>query len=151
VPDDLPFVDEFEVLIEASAGEVFLCAAARIGRSLEGQGARVFARLLGCAHRGASYTVPPVEGQETNGFRVAEVKHPKKLVMEGEHRFARYRLSFLIEPLAEKRALLRARTEAAFPGVVGAAYRALVIGSGGHEVVVHRMLASIAKRAEGSR
>jgi hypothetical protein len=39
---------------------------------------------------------------------------------------------------------LRALTFAAFPGVHGKAYRALVIGSGGHRIVVRRMLKRVA-------
>jgi hypothetical protein len=92
--------------------------------------------------------VPPVEGQEANGFRVAKVTSPKLLVLEGRHRFATYRLSFFVDPLAEDRSHLRARTDAIFPGALGALYRALVIDSGGHEIVVRRMLVAIAKNAE---
>jgi hypothetical protein len=99
-------------------------------------------------NRGTSYTVPPREGQEANGFKVAEVEEPKRLVLEGKHRFASYRLSFAVDPRAENRAQLRARTEASFPGIKGAVYRALVIGTGGHEIVVRRMLARIAAGAE---
>jgi hypothetical protein len=38
-----------------------------------------------------------------------------------------------------------ARTWAEFPGPAGAAYRALVIGSGGHRLVVRRMLRRVAR------
>ncbi len=92
--------------------------------------------------------MPPIEGQEANGFRVAKVAAPKLLVLEGRHRFATYRLSFSIDPLAEGRSHLHARTDAVFPGAQGALYRAHVIGSGGHEIVVRRMLGAIARQAE---
>jgi len=36
--------------------------------------------------------------------------------------------------------VLRARTEAAFPGLLGRLYRAAVIGSGGHRLVARRLL-----------
>jgi hypothetical protein len=42
---------------------------------------------------------------------------------------------------------LRALTFAAFPGLHGKVYRALVIGSGGHRVVVRRMLKRIAAQS----
>ncbi len=42
---------------------------------------------------------------------------------------------------------VRARTYAAFPGVTGRAYRALVIGSGAHRIVTRRLLSRVASRA----
>jgi hypothetical protein len=42
---------------------------------------------------------------------------------------------------------MRARTRAAFPGALGRAYRALVIASGGHRIVVARLLRKIEARA----
>lgn len=42
---------------------------------------------------------------------------------------------------------MRAVTLAAFPGIHGRVYRALVIGSGGHRIVVRRMLQRIAAAA----
>ena len=145
---DLPLIDEFDITVEASASLVFEATARNMGRSFEGPLARVFSGLLGCVHRGTSYTVPPVEGQEANGFRVAAVNQPERLVLEGQHRFAMYRLSFVVDSLAEGRSQLRARTDALFPGIKGAVYHALVIRSGGHEVVVKRMLAAISRRSE---
>jgi hypothetical protein len=150
VPDELPFIDEFDAVAMAPAPAVFLALSRRFARSLEGRVARIGARVLGCAHQGTSLAVPLAEGQEGMAFRVAEVCEPKRLVLEGRHRFASYRLTFLVETLEENRTQLRARTEAAFPGMAGAAYRALVIGSGGHEIVVKRMLAMIAAGAERS-
>jgi hypothetical protein len=41
-----------------------------------------------------------------------------------------------------------AQTWAAFPGIRGRLYRAMVIGSGGHRVVVRRMLRNIAAQAD---
>jgi hypothetical protein len=40
-----------------------------------------------------------------------------------------------------------AQTWAAFPGLKGSIYRALVIGSGGHRIVVRRMLKRIAAQS----
>ena len=42
---------------------------------------------------------------------------------------------------------VRATTLAEFPGIAGRIYRALVIGTGGHRVVVRRMLRRIADAA----
>jgi len=147
MPNDLPFIDEFETVVEAPAAAVYLAVAERMARGLDGPGARAFAALLNCAHRGTSYTVPPAEGQETNGFVVARVDEPRALVLEGQHRFATYRLSFFVDPLAEGRSRLRARTDAVFPGFAGAVYRAFVIGSSGHRLLVNRMLHAISRQA----
>jgi hypothetical protein len=147
VTSELPFIDEFETVVEAPARAVYLAAAQRMARGLEGPGVRAFAALLKCAHRGTSYTIPPAEGQETNGFVVARVDEPRALVLEGEHRFATYRLSFFVDLLTDSRSRLRARTEAVFPGFWGGVYRILVIGSSGHEVIVKRMLGAISRQA----
>jgi hypothetical protein len=40
-----------------------------------------------------------------------------------------------------------AHTSAAFPGLAGRAYRALVIGTGGHRIVVKQLLRAVARRA----
>jgi hypothetical protein len=42
---------------------------------------------------------------------------------------------------------LRAQTHAAFPGIVGQLYRAAVIGSGAHRLVVRRLLSRVARAA----
>ena len=148
MPGDLPFIDVFDAVIEASAPAVYEALTRHLIGSLGTAGARVAGGILGCAHRGASLTTPPVEGQEVSGFVVAEAKAPQRLVLEGRHRFARYRFSFTVDPLAHDRTQLSARTEALFPGFTGALYRALVIGSGGHEIVARRMLAAVGRRAE---
>lgn len=147
VSQDLPFVDEFETVVDASTEAVYLAAADRMARSFEGRGARAFSAFLKCAHRGQSFTVPPLKGQEANGFFVARAEAPQALVLEGRHRFATYRLSFFVDPLSDGRSRLRARTDAAFPGFQGGVYRALVIGSTGHRIIVRRMLDAISRGA----
>jgi hypothetical protein len=149
---ELPFIDEFEAIVDAPPPRVFATLASVVGRSFAGPFGRAFTALLGCRHRGVNYTVPPRTGQELNGFRVADVTAPSTLVLEGQHRFASYRLAFLVEAEAEgvagNRSRLRARTDALFPGVTGAIYRTCVIGSGGHAWIAKRMLRAIARRAE---
>lgn len=148
MPAELPFIDSLDTTVEASAPAVYTALARHLGRSLGSTSARVACGLLGCAHRGASLTNPPMEGQEASGFVVVAARAPHLLVLEGRHRFASYRLSFTIDSLSRNRAQLSARTDAAFPGFAGKVYRALVIGSGGHEIVARRMLAAVARRAE---
>ncbi|WP_157592243.1 hypothetical protein [Solirubrobacter soli] len=96
-----------------------------------GKVARSLARAAGVALSpvaalilAAPGSAPPVAAQ-----------HPGRLELRGRHRFARYALVFLIDG-----GRVRAQTYAAFPGVEGRAYRALVIGSGAHRVVTKRLL-----------
>ncbi|HSS75303.1 MAG TPA: hypothetical protein VLV54_01030 [Thermoanaerobaculia bacterium] len=69
------------------------------------------------------------------------------LALRGRHRFSRYELAFDVAPNPDG-VTLSARTSAVFPGIAGRAYRALVIGSGGHQIIVRRMLEQIARSAE---
>lgn len=145
---DLPFVDEFDTRVAATPEITFEVLATVVGRSFAGDAGRVFTALLGCAHRGSTYALPPEVGQELNGFRVAAADRPRRLVLEGRHRFASYRLGFAIEPVPGGGSRLSARTDAAFPGIHGGAYRLLVIGSGAHAVIAKRMLGAVARQAE---
>ncbi len=70
------------------------------------------------------------------------------LALEGQHRFSRYGLVFRLEETKDERTLLRAETRAEFPGLKGRVYRALVIGTRGHVMVVNRMLRAVRRRAE---
>ena len=151
VADELPFIDELDATIEAPSGAVFEAVCRRIGRGFGGAAGRAFTAVIGCANRGNSFTIPPAPGQEVNGFRVARVLEPRELILEGQHRFASYRLSFFIESLDADRSRLRARTEAAFPGITGSLYRGLVIGSGAHAFIVKQMLGSVASMAAPGR
>ncbi|MHB8235361.1 MAG: hypothetical protein ACYDHT_11980, partial [Solirubrobacteraceae bacterium] len=81
------------------------------------------------------------------GFSVARCEPPSLLELRGRHRFSRYALVFELAAVGEERCRLSARSYAEFPGLAGRAYRALVIGSGGHRVVVRRMLREIAERS----
>jgi hypothetical protein len=81
-------------------------------------------------------------------FRVAREESPSLLALEGGHRFARYALTFRIEPVAREASRVTAQTHADFPGTKGRIYRQLVIGSGGHAIVVRRMLRAVKERAE---
>jgi hypothetical protein len=80
------------------------------------------------------------------GFRLEEATPPCRLSLKGRHLFAAYRLAFELDPDSAG-TRVRAVTWADFPGVHGRAYRALVIGTGAHRVVVRRMLRRIAARA----
>lgn len=68
--------------------------------------------------------------------------------MEGSHRFSNYALNFRIEELSENHSRVCAETRAEFPGMAGAIYKALVIGTRSHVLIVRKTLVAIKKRAE---
>jgi hypothetical protein len=135
----LPFIDAYEVAVNAppeAAWDAVATALPRIG----GRAGPAFARLVGCSEPDADFPRAIV------GFRVAR-ERPAVISLQGEHRFSSYSLRFLVEPGPEA-TILRAETRAVFPGPAGRVYRALVIGTGGHIVIVRRMLTAIKRRAE---
>ncbi len=150
----LPFIDAHSLVVEAPPEQVWEVTAQVMRRWVEQllpgfgtQAGSVLARWLGC-----SYFDPPSPGngapEAIVGFRVAQAERPSLIVLEGEHRFSRYVLSFQIEPADDSSSIVKAETRAAFPGRTGRAYRKAVIGSGGHVFVVRHLLASIKRRAE---
>jgi hypothetical protein len=85
------------------------------------------------------------------GFVLDSVTTDKRLALKGRHLFAIYRLVFeLDEKEGPPRTLLRAMTWSRFPGIAGRAYRALVISSGAHRLLVQWMLRRIAAVAAAS-
>lgn len=88
--------------------------------------------------------------EPASGFEVAEETAPRRLALRGRHRFSRYELVFQVDPGPDG-VMVTARTSAEFFGVAGRAYRTLVIGSGGHGILVRRMLKDIARSAERVR
>lgn len=117
-------------------------AVADVLRQEIGGGERI-ARVLRCEPASASplrFDASP--GQTLPGFRVAEAEPGRRLVLRGRHRFSDYELTFLLDDDT-----LRARTHAAFPGLLGRLYRAAVIGTGGHRVVTRRLLRQVIRRA----
>ncbi|MBJ7330938.1 MAG: hypothetical protein JHC95_13650 [Solirubrobacteraceae bacterium] len=85
------------------------------------------------------------------GFHVEAEREDERLALAGRHPFSRYELIFEIDDLGAGRSRLRAITNAAFPGPHGRIYRMLVIGSGGHRVLMRRMLGTIAGRSRARR
>jgi len=86
------------------------------------------------------------------GFVLDEANPPARFTLRGRHWFAVYRWVFELDALDEPaRTRLRAATWAAFPGIHGKAYRALVIGTGGHRIVVRRTLKHVAATVLDSR
>jgi hypothetical protein len=142
----LPFVDEHDVLVSAAAEAIWPLLGTAM-RSTPPIAGRVAAAVLGTDPRRESGD-PLTPGGALPGFRVREAVPGRRLVLAGRHHFSDYTLTFTLTQRPDG-TLLAARTDAAFPGLPGRAYRALVIGSGGHRVAVRRMLGGIRRAAEG--
>ena len=143
---DLPFIDEHSVEVAASPERVWSALCQTLSPS-GGRGREWFARLLG-ASQTRSHGDPLEPGSTITGFRIVRARARVELVLEGEHRFSRYALIFHLEALPGDRSRIRAESRAAFPGLHGRGYRALVIGTGGHVVAVKRLLRAVRARAE---
>ncbi|EFG76565.1 hypothetical protein HMPREF0591_3534 [Mycobacterium parascrofulaceum ATCC BAA-614] len=120
----LPYIDEDAITVDAGRADTW----------------SALVRVL-CRDPRDPATVPA-------GFTLDEARAPARFALRGRHPFAVYRWVFELEEEPGGRTRLRAATWAAFPGVHGKAYRALVIGTGGHRVVVRWTLNRIARAAE---
>ncbi len=145
----LPYIDVHEVVVDADADAAWRAAVRVAQGSLGGADHAWLAHLLGVEPPTASgtWSPDPEPGAALPGFAVEASRPGELLSLCGRHRFSRYRLDFEVADAGPDRSYVRARTWAEFPGVAGAAYRALVIGSGGHRMVVRRMLRGIAAAA----
>jgi hypothetical protein len=85
------------------------------------------------------------------GFALDEARPPERFALKGRHPFATYQWVFELDDEAPQRTCVRSATWAHFPGLHGKIYRALVIGTGAHCVVVRWTLKRIASRALADR
>jgi hypothetical protein len=143
----LPYIDQHSITIGASRERVWDTLASALRTHLSAPAPLTL--LLGvtptAAHRQRSDAL--TVGDTLPGFAVASAHAPQRLALRGQHRFSRYELAFELDGEGERSCTLRALTSAEFPGVGGRAYRALVIGSRGHRLIVRRMLRDVARRA----
>jgi hypothetical protein len=141
---ELPYLDEHAAKVHASPERTW-DALVRVVRS-EMSGGGAFARVLGTSPSAVSGDWSgDLTGATLPGFAVVEAQRPTRLELRGQHRFSSYALVFLIDDDQ-----IRAQTYATFPGLRGRAYRALVIGTRAHRVIVRRMLRRIARTAHDS-
>ncbi|WP_116953004.1 hypothetical protein [Jiangella endophytica] len=138
----LPFVDEHHLLVPAPPAAVWPALAAHV-RAMTGAGP--LSRVLGTLPRRASGE-PLEPGATVPGFAVAAAEPERLVRLIGRHRFSRYALTFTLVA-APGGTMVRARTEAAFPGPHGRVYRLLVITSGAHRLAVARILRDVRRRA----
>jgi hypothetical protein len=144
----LPYVDEHSVAVEAGPEATWEAVLTVVEGSFAPAATARFARLLGCADVTASGPRPLATGSSFPGFHVESAEPPRDLALRGRHRFSDYALTFRLDQEDGARTILRAETRAAFPGLKGHAYRALVIGTRGHVLVTRRLLDGIRRRAE---
>ncbi len=140
---DVPFIDEHTIEIEASTAAVWETLVQQVGGLFGGSVAPRYARVVGCEDQTVGGPQPLAEGSTLPGFHVEIFTPPNELVLAGRHRFSTYVLRFRTEAISPTRSRLHAETRAAFPGVAGGIYRLAVIGTGGHAVVVRRMLSRV--------
>jgi hypothetical protein len=140
----LPFIDEYHVFVAASADTVWRHLCTAIGRP--DTAGRVVAQLLAAEPRRASGEVS-TQGATLPGFSVQDAVPGNRLVLAGHHRFSEYTLNLTLAEWA-RGTRLSASTYARFPGIRGRLYRAMVLGTRGHRVLLMRLLRGVRRAAE---
>lgn len=144
----LPHVDEHSLEIGAGREATWAALLHVAEATVSSAGAPRYARLVGCADVEATGPRPLAVGSSFPGFHVVAAEEPEELALAGSHRFSDYALIFRLEQLADGRTRLRAETRAEFPGLKGALYRGLVIGTRLHVLATRRVLGATKRRAE---
>jgi hypothetical protein len=142
----LPRIDEHTVVVNAPPQALWEATVEVVGAP-RARASGPVATALACADRSATGN-PHDVGATFPGFHVVRSHPPSAWALEGEHRFSRYSWSFCVQPVGNGRSRVSAETHAAFPGVSGAIYRALVIDTRIHVVAVRSVLRTIKRTAE---
>jgi hypothetical protein len=145
----LPYVDELPIEIGADRDATWAALLRVVEGSFASARGRGPARLLACEDTEPSGPRPLAAGSAFPGFHVETAEPRGELALAGRHRFSTYLLVFRLEDVdTGGRTRLVAETRAAFPGLKGGVYRALVIGTRLHVLVTRRLLAATKNRAE---
>jgi hypothetical protein len=145
---DLPHVDEHSIAIAATPDATWNALLRMVEGSFASRASTRGARLLGCTDTVASGPRPLADGSVLPGFHVETAHAPRELALAGGHHFSDYALIFRLDEVSGDRTALRAETRAAFPGLKGRAYRAMVIGTRIHVLVTRRILGAAKRSAE---
>jgi hypothetical protein len=143
----LPHVDEHALVVGAGA-ETTWESLLHVSEAIVSGAAPRYARLVGCADTAVSGPRPLQVGSAFPGFHVAVAEPASELALAGSHRFSDYALIFRLDRLDDDRTRVRAETRAVFPGLQGAVYRGLVIGTRLHVLATRRVLGGVKRRAE---
>lgn len=146
--NDLPFIDELQVLVAAPASTVWGALTKRLGHFRRAP-IVAFTYLLGAEPRRTAGDLLSA-GSALPGFAVTEAVPGDRVRLTGRHRFSQYELILSLAPRPGA-TMLSARSYARFPGLHGFFYRQLLIGSGAHRVLLGGMLYTIRRRAERSQ
>jgi hypothetical protein len=141
-------VDEHAVEVAATPDRAWEALLAVAEGSFAGGAAPRVSGALGCADTKSGGPRPLEVDSTIPGFHVAVARPGSELALVGSHRYSSYALVFHLDEAQPGRTRVRAETRAEFPGLKGAAYRALVIGTRGHVLVTRRLLGAVKRRAE---
>ncbi len=147
--ENLPPIDEHEIEIDAPAEATWAALFPTLQSSLDTSFARRYSERVG-ARETVAHGDLRHPGGTLPGFVVSRSIAPVMLALLGEHDFSKYAVVFRIDLLPGQRSRVRLETRAQFNGARGRIYRAGVLGTGGHVLVVRRLLRSIRRRAERS-
>lgn len=145
----LPPVDEHSIEVDAPAEASWAAVFPTLQKAMDGRLSRALAHRLGAEQEESSGDLHH-PGGVLPGFVVSRAVPPVMLALLGEHRFSKYALVVRIDLLPGQRSRVRIETRASFPGKRGSTYKAAVVGTRGHVVVVRSLLRAIRKRAERS-
>ncbi|OBI04212.1 hypothetical protein A5715_05720 [Mycolicibacter heraklionensis] len=126
---DLPYIDEHTLRVDAPRDRVWKALQRYVDAMLRANERNPLLVPLGLRPRA--------------GFAVAESVEPQRIVLAGQHRFSRYRLVFELTDEQAGATRVHAHSYAAFPGLHGSVYRALVIGTRMHVVATNYLLRQI--------
>lgn len=145
--EELPAIDEHYIEVEAPAEAAY----AALFPTLESALGSKFSHSY-CEHVGAAETEAHGDlhhpGGTLPGFTVIRAIAPVMLALTGEHKYAKYAVVFRIDLLPGQRSRVRLETRAQFAPGKGRLYKAAVLSTRGHIIIVNRMLRSIKRRAE---
>lgn len=148
--NELPYVDDHVQRIDAPPERVWTALLTTMRKQFARNPPRPLTAVWGLQQptRLGDWTTQVTIGDTIPGFTVAQSEPTRLLTLRGSHRFSRYELRFELDSRHPRSVEIHATTSAAFPGLHGRIYRALVIGTGGHRIVVRRLLRAVARRAE---
>lgn len=147
--EGLPPIDEHYIDVDAPAEATYAALFPAIERAFAGKLAQSYCERVGAMETETTGDLHH-PGGTLPGFTVTRAIAPVMLALTGEHRFAKYAVVFRIDLLPGQRSRVRLETRAQFTPGKGRIYKAAVIGTHGHVLVVNRMLRSIKRRAERS-
>ncbi len=145
--EDLPPIDEHYIEVEAPAEATYAALFPTLESALGSKFAHSYCERIGAVETEAHGDLHH-PGGTLPGFTVTRAIAPVMLALTGEHKYAKYAVVFRIDLLPGQRSRVRIETRAQFAPRRGTLYKAAVIGTRGHILIVNRMLRSIKRRAE---